>query len=235
MSGNASLQNPLVVGMLNLSGNVALTQTAAGSDGSGDTSGIANTLLAGNLSVYINDPSGLFTADELARIQDAINAWDALLVPYNVTITEVSDPSLANLVIDTGTTSACGGVADGVLGCYNAPNSEITMIQGWNWYAGADPTQIGAGQYDFETTVTPRAGPRAGPGRLDRSRLADVRDAGGGRGRPDRDHAGPEHPRPARRGRPADGGRIRPRLRCRPRPSPAAAAGSRQSSPARRA
>ncbi len=90
-----------IVGTLNLSGNVSLTQTAAGSDGSGDTSGIANTLLAGDLSVYINDPSGLFTADELARIQDAINTWDAILVPYNVTITEVSDPTLANIVIDT--------------------------------------------------------------------------------------------------------------------------------------
>ena len=76
-----------------------------------------------------------------------------MLAPYNVTITEVSDPTLANIVIDTSTTSACGGMADGVLGCYNEPNSEITMIQGWNWYAGADPTQIGAGQYDFETTM----------------------------------------------------------------------------------
>ena len=153
-----------IVGTLNLSGNVALTQTAAGSDGTGDTSGIANTLLAGNLSVYINDPNGYFTADELARIQDAINAWDAILAPYNVTITEVSDPTLANIVIDTGTTSACGGVANGVLGCYNEPNSEITMIQGWNWYAGADPTQIGAGQYDFETTVMHELGHALGLG-----------------------------------------------------------------------
>ena len=71
MSGNAQLQNPLIVDMLNLSGNVGLTQTAAGSDGSGDISGIANTLLAGNLSVYINDPGGKFSTDELARIQDA--------------------------------------------------------------------------------------------------------------------------------------------------------------------
>ena len=63
-----------------------------------------------------------------------------MLAPYNVTITEVSDPTLANIVIDTGTTSACGGAADGVLGCFNEPNSEITMLQGWNWYAGADPT-----------------------------------------------------------------------------------------------
>src|SRR5262249_25584357 len=97
MSGNAALQNPLVVGMLNLSGNVALTQTATGSDGTGDAVGFADTLMAGNLSVAINDPNGLFTTDELARIRDAIHAWDAILVPYNVTITEVSDPSLANL------------------------------------------------------------------------------------------------------------------------------------------
>jgi ELWxxDGT repeat protein len=164
MSGNSSLQNPLVVGMLNLSGNVALTQTASGSDGTGDTSGIANTLLAGDLSVYIDDPSGLFTGDELARIQDAINAWDAILAPYNVTITEASDPALANVVIDMSTTTACGGIADGVLGCYNEPNSEITMVQGWNWYAGSDPTQIALGQYDFETTILHELGHALGLG-----------------------------------------------------------------------
>jgi hypothetical protein len=150
--------------MLNLSGNVNLTQIAAGSDGTGDTSGIANTLLAGNLSVFINDPSGLFTSDELARIQDAINAWDTLLAPYSVTITEVSDPTQANLTIDTGSTSACGSAANGVLGCFNAPNAEITMLQGWNWYAGSNPTQIAANQYDFETTVLHELGHALGLG-----------------------------------------------------------------------
>ncbi len=164
LSGNASLASPLDVGMLNVSGNVALTQIAAGSDGTGDASGIANTLLAGNLSVYINDPSGLFTADELARIQDAINAWDAILAPYSVTITEVTDPSQANIVIDTGDTSACGGAADGVLGCFNAPNAEITLLQGWDWYAGSDPTEIGSNQYDFETTVLHELGHALGLG-----------------------------------------------------------------------
>jgi hypothetical protein len=163
-NGNSQLQAALDVGMLNLSGNVTLTQTAEGSDGTGDTSGIANTLLAGDLNLHINDPSGLFTTDELARIQDAIDTWDALLAPYNVTITEVTDPTQANMVIDIGTTSACGGMADGVLGCFNAPNAEITMIQGWNWYAGADPTQIGPGQYDFETTVLHELGHALGLG-----------------------------------------------------------------------
>src|SRR5262249_25539343 len=134
------------------------------SGGSGDAAGLANTLLAGNLSVYINDPSGLFTADELARIQDAINTWDAVLGPYNVTITQVSDPSPAHITIDPGSTTATGGMANGVLGCYNAPSNEITILQGWNWYAGSDPSQIGATQYDFETTVLHELGHALGLG-----------------------------------------------------------------------
>jgi hypothetical protein len=67
-----------------------------------------------------NDPKGLFTSDELARIQDAVNTWDALLAPYNVTISLVTDPTQANMVIDIGTTSACGGMTNGVLVCYVA-------------------------------------------------------------------------------------------------------------------
>jgi hypothetical protein len=44
-----------------------------------------------------------------------------------------------------------GGYADGVLGCDSG--TEVTLIQSWNWYAGADPTAIQAGQFDFETVV----------------------------------------------------------------------------------
>jgi hypothetical protein len=164
MSGNASLQNPLVVGTLNLSGNVAVTQMAQGATGAGDAAGLADTLLAGNLEFYINDSSGEFTPDELARIGDAVSGWDALLAPYNVTITEVPDASLANLIVDTGTTSASGSTADGVLGCYNSAAGEITILQGWNWYAGADPAQIGQSQYDFQTTVTHEFGHALGLG-----------------------------------------------------------------------
>jgi hypothetical protein len=46
------------------------------------------------------------------------------------------------------TTSAVGGYADGVLGC-TTDAGLIRLIQGWNFYAGNDASQIGTGQYDF--------------------------------------------------------------------------------------
>src|SRR5260370_17651452 len=42
--------------------------------------------------------------------------------------------------------------------------SEITVIQGWNWYVGADPAQIGQGQYDFQSTLTHELGHALGLG-----------------------------------------------------------------------
>jgi hypothetical protein len=164
VSGNASVSGALDVNELALSGNAASTQVADGGDVSGGST--AGQLLAGDLEVYVNDPAGLFTADELARIQDAVNAVDAVVAPYGVTVSETTDPSLANVVVDTGGTSAAGGYADGVLGCYSTAG-EITLIQGWDWYAGADPTQIGADQYDFQTTVTHELGHALGLGESD--------------------------------------------------------------------
>jgi hypothetical protein len=72
-----------------------------------------------------------------------VNTWDALLAPYSVTISLVIDPTQANIMLDTSTPSACGGMVNGVLGCFIEPNAEIAMIQGRNWYVGADPMQIG--------------------------------------------------------------------------------------------
>jgi hypothetical protein len=166
VGGGGQLRNDLVVGTLSLSGNVGLAETAAGSGGTGAESLTAGSLLAGNLNVYISDPGGYFTADMLARVQDAITGIDSLLVPFHVTINEVSDPSQANVILDNGTTSASGSAADGVLGSFvtTATGAEITILQGWNWYAGNDPTQVGSGQYDFQTTVTHELGHALGLG-----------------------------------------------------------------------
>src|SRR5207244_5922279 len=64
------------------------------------------------------------------------------------------------------TTSAAGGLADGVLGCFisDGVTGEITLIQGWNWYTGADGTLIGSNQYDFQTILTHEMGHALGLG-----------------------------------------------------------------------
>jgi Matrixin len=162
ISGNASLNAAMVADRLQVSGNGTSTQVTAGS--TGDNSASPDTLLAGNLDVYVNDPNGYFTANELARIQDAITGLDTLLAPYNVRISEVNDPSLANVVIDTGSTSAAGSASDGILGCYDGANAEITILQGWSWYDGSNPTQIGSDQYDFQSVMTHELGHALGLG-----------------------------------------------------------------------
>src|SRR5262249_19752994 len=98
LSGNASLQGAVVVNQLSLSGNATSTLAV---DGSGSSSGTAGQLLAGDLLVYVNDPNALFTADELARIQDAVNAAAGLLAPYGVSVSETTDSTAANVTIDT--------------------------------------------------------------------------------------------------------------------------------------
>ncbi len=120
-------------------------------------------LLAGDINLYVDNSNGDLTADELARIQDAVIAADAVTEPYGVKIEEVTDASLADVTLNMDTASAVGGYADGVLGC-TTDGGQITIIQGWNWYASATASAIGAGQYDFQTVVTHELGHALGLG-----------------------------------------------------------------------
>jgi hypothetical protein len=146
---------------------VQLTTTSGSAklvtQGNGGTGATAGALLGGDVALYVDNASGALTADELARINDAVTAVNNLVGGYGVAIDEVTDPTLANVVLDSGTTSAVGGFADGVLGC-TTDAGEITLIQGWNYYAGADTTQIAAGQFDFETVVVHELGHALGLG-----------------------------------------------------------------------
>jgi hypothetical protein len=164
IAGSGSLTPSVVADEFWVKGTVALTQMAGGSDGPQD-GGDGFTLQADNLQVYVNDPAGYFTANDLAGIQDAINGWNAVIAPYGVTISETTDPTQANVVLDNGTTSASGSAVDGVLGCFNPlAGMEITILQGCNWYDGSDLTQIGAGQYDFQTVMSHELGHALGFG-----------------------------------------------------------------------
>jgi hypothetical protein len=133
---------------------------AAGTD---PTTTAVGALLGGDIDLYVDNTYGYLTADELARIQDAVMAVDSLTEPYGVAVQEVSDPMLADVTLNMDTSSAVGGYTDGVLGC-TTDAGQITIISGWNFYAGSDPTQIGAAQYDFETVVAHELGHALGLG-----------------------------------------------------------------------
>jgi len=135
-----------------------LTTMAAGGTGSAP-----GGLLGGNIDIYVDNSNGNLTADELVCVQDAVTAVDAVTVPYGVAVTEVTDPTQADVTLNMDTTSAVGGYVSGVLGC-TTDAGQITIIAGWNFYAGSDATQIGSGQYDFETVVTHEMGHALGLG-----------------------------------------------------------------------
>jgi uncharacterized repeat protein (TIGR03803 family) len=138
--------------------SAGLTTVAAGG-----TSAAPGGLLGGDIDLYVDNTNGYLTADELARIQDAVTAVGAVTAPYGVTVVEVTDPTLADVTLNMDTTSAVGGYAAGVLGC-TTDAGQITLINGWSFYAGSDATQIGSGQYDFETVVTHELGHALGLG-----------------------------------------------------------------------
>jgi hypothetical protein len=144
------------------SGGGANAQAADGSDVSeGDAGG---QLLGGDVELYVDNSNGALTADEMARIQDAITAVDAVTAPYGAAVEVTTDPEQADVTLGMDTASPVGGYADGILGCFDPAADQITLLQGWDWYAGADPTQAGSAQYDFETTVMHELGHALGLG-----------------------------------------------------------------------
>jgi uncharacterized repeat protein (TIGR01451 family) len=143
----------------------AKAQVAANASATPDDLGLLGSfsdLLTGTLLAYVDNSQGNVTADEQARIDDAIAAVNTGLAAFGVNLVDVSASDLtggadADIRITIAGTSDLGGVPEGILGLEEMGGS-ITIVSGWNWYAGADPAQIGANQYDFQTTVTHELG-----------------------------------------------------------------------------
>ena len=90
---------------------ITASGSAAGlvTDGSVGTA-TARALLGGEVDLYVDNSNGDLTSDELARIQDAITAVDAVTVPYGVAVEETTDPSQAEVTLDMAAISpvSCG-------------------------------------------------------------------------------------------------------------------------------
>jgi Ca2+-binding RTX toxin-like protein len=164
LGGNGHLRAAMIVDKFQASGNAGSALTAAGGGVDDGACNAAGQLLAGNLTVYVDNASGLFTAAELDRIHDAIDAINLVVNPFGVAVTEVGEAErqLATTVLHIAGTSANGGAADGTLG--STSDGNITLVQGWNWYTGAAKNAVGAGQYDFETIVMHELGHAMGLG-----------------------------------------------------------------------
>jgi hypothetical protein len=149
------------------SGAHLTNQDASAASGSTDTQPVsdAGQLVTGAIGVYLDNADGTpINADEQARFDDAIQALDTTFGSYGVNLVDVGATDAADAIVqvEIAATSAAGSAADGVLGCTVA--GHITLLTGWNWYTGADPSAISAGQYDFETIVTHELGHAIGLG-----------------------------------------------------------------------
>jgi hypothetical protein len=70
-----------------------------------------------------------------------------------VNLTWAAAGTAADVHVHFATSTPEGGASDGVLGFTTADN-DVYFAEGWNFYTAADPTQVGAGQYDFQTLAT---------------------------------------------------------------------------------
>jgi hypothetical protein len=149
------------------SGTRLLNETGSGTSANGDTQPVtdAGQLVTGTVGVYLDNADGTpVPTDEQARFDDAINTLDTTFGPFGVDLVDVSAGDAADAIVhvDIAASSPAGGAADGVLGCTVA--GQITLLTGWDWYTGADPTAIGESQYDYQTIVTHELGHALGLG-----------------------------------------------------------------------
>jgi hypothetical protein len=135
---------------LSPSGAFQLTDGAA----SGYASSTANQVLYGTLTVAVQDDTGAgIDPNELARINDAMSYLNTTLGSFGVDLSWAAPCTAADVTIHFATSTPEGSASDGVLGFTTADN-DVYLVTGWNFYTGADPTQGGAGQFDFQTLAT---------------------------------------------------------------------------------
>jgi hypothetical protein len=159
LGGNAALAGAVVVNELALTGNATSTRADA-----------AGQVPAGNREVDVGDANGLFTAEDLSRIQAAVNA---VVEHGGLGVAEITGPNLANLVSGTGSSHADGNLGPSTSSGANA------LAQTWN--RDGDPPQRGTNHTDSQPTGTDGPGESADPASALSDALAPVIRASAGR------------------------------------------------------
>jgi hypothetical protein len=138
---------------IQLSANGGAFQLAAGAT-SDYVSSTANQILYGTLTVAVQDDTGAgIDASELDRVNDALSYLNAALGSFGVNLTWAAPGTAADVHIHFASSTPYGGASAGVMGFTTAEN-DVYLVSGWDFYTGTDPTQLGAGQYDFLTLAT---------------------------------------------------------------------------------
>jgi uncharacterized delta-60 repeat protein len=131
---------------------------------SGYDSATANQVLFGTLAVAVADDTGAgIDPNEVARISDAMTYLNSALGQFGVSLSWAAAGTAADVTIHFASSTPEGGAADGVLGFTTADN-DVYLVEGWDFYTGSDPTQVGAGQYDFQTLAEHELGHTVGLG-----------------------------------------------------------------------
>jgi hypothetical protein len=156
VSGNSTTNASFVVSSFNAIGNaVSHLKSNSTDDANSVTLHSLGQLIGGTITVSMES----FEGELRQRFHDARTVLNETFNLYGIELLEAAagEHEFADVRITIAPTSDCGAMEEGVLGC-SSREGKITLISGWNWYAGSDPAAIGHDQYDFQTIITHELG-----------------------------------------------------------------------------
>jgi RHS repeat-associated protein len=120
-------------------------------------------LRQGIVSISVVDTGFATDAQRMERVRDAVSILGLQLADFGVQLMFTTSDVNSDVQIRFATHSPCGSLSDQVLGC-TLSTSQVTIIEGWNWYADEDTTRIADDQYDLKTVVMHELGHALGLG-----------------------------------------------------------------------
>jgi uncharacterized repeat protein (TIGR01451 family) len=117
------------------------------------------SLQAGPITVAVNLPQAQQSPAVQEAIASAVASLNAQVAPLGLQLVQVSGATAETAQVQIGfaSNSSIGGAGQGIMGAFTG-SGQITLINGWNWYFGANPSGIGSNQYDFQSVLSHELG-----------------------------------------------------------------------------